>query len=262
MGLRRGRKFHPLLTYGGHTTNMLGNQLFVNSGIDSPYPRNTVHPHEGMTLYSDMGSYGNAFRRMRDGSWIWETSTDGITWSHPVFSRSCTVTHSYSCGPEYPEYRAAGSTFRFVPRAEHEDKYVRAKAPLKSNADTDAHTDGYAYTRVIGKIKVAGAGATADLDFTSGDTPPRVGASITAAVPSGVDRTNATGLWQRCDDKTATPQGCELVGSRLSYTPGSSDLGHYLRAYVYYKKSNDWVRASTGFTEEKVAEDIKRGQWR
>ena len=251
-------RFHPLLTYSGHTTAISGNQLFVNGGISGE--RDTIHPHEGMTLYSDMGSYGGAFNKSRgawrSGSWIWETSTDGITWSH--LDLNCAVTHAYSCGAAYPAYRGAGRTFHFVPRAEHENKYIRAKAPFTRG--------GYIYTRVIGKIKVAGAGITVALGFTSGDDAPLVGTAITAStasLPSGVNKSKAAALWYRCDANSANPPstGCELVGSRVSYIPGASDLGHYLHAYIYYKQSNAWVRASTGFTK-KVEEDIRRGQWR
>ena len=114
-------RFHPLLTYSGHTTAISGNQLFVNGGINGE--RDTIHPHEGMTLYSNMGSYGNGFNRededaWRSGSWIWETSTDGITWSYPLDNSRCTgaVTHGTLCGAAYPAYRGAGRTFHFVPR--------------------------------------------------------------------------------------------------------------------------------------------------
>ena len=253
-------RFHPLLTYSGHTTAISGNQLFVNGGISGE--RDTIHPHEGMTLYSNMGSYGNGFNRededaWRSGSWIWETSTDGITWSYPLDNSRCTgaVTHGTLCGAAYPAYRGAGRTFHFVPRADHKDKYIRAKAPFQGG--------GYIYTRVIGKIKAAGADSTAALGFTSGDAP-RVGTAIKASLPSGVNEPDAAALWYRCDANSANPPstGCELVGSRVSYIPGASDLGHYLHAYIYYKQSNAWVRASTGFTNKMVEEDIRRGQWR
>ena len=253
-------RFHPLLTYGGHTTDISGNQLFVNSGIDSPYPRNTVHPHEGMTLYSNMGSYGDAFKGNRKGSWIWETSTDGITWSHPVFSSPCAVTHSYSCGPEYPAYRGAGGTYRFVPRSEHEDKYIRVKAPLNPTMEDYAHTDGYAYTRVIGKIKLASADAPLAMSFASGNNRPRVGTAITVASPTTL---TVVGLWQRCDDKGSngsSPSGCDYVGSLPEYTPGVDDLNHFLRAYIYYKDDGKWKRTSIGFTTKQVEDRV--GQWR
>ena len=262
-GFGSNRGFHPLLTYGGHTATALsGNQLFVNSGIEMPNGGNrTIHPREGMTLYSNMGSYNgtlalNRPHAWRTGSWIWETSTDGITWSHPA--SSCPVTHGNLCGSKYPAYRGAGATYKFVPRAEHKGKYIRAKAPFTGGV--------YIYTRVIGKIKAAGrpgSGSTAALGFTSGDDAPLVGTAITASLPSGVIKSRAAALWYRCDANSANPPstGCELVGSRVSYIPGASDLGHYLHAYIYYKQSNAWVRASTGFTK-KVEEDIRRGQWR
>jgi len=243
--------FHPMLTYGGHTTAISGNQLFVNGGIPGRYGGNTIHPREGMTVYSNMGSYGNAFGGLRFGPWRWEVSTDGITWSNPVRSSGCSPTPDNKyCGPKR---RGAWSTFHFVPRAEDVGKYIRVKMLLTDRS--------YAYTRVIGKIKAAGTGSAAALGFASGGDAPRVGTEIKASLPSGVNESGATGLWYRCDANNANPPstGCELVGSRVSYIPGTSDLGHYLHAYIYYKQSNAWVRASTGFTK-KVADRVH--QWR
>ena len=248
-------RFHPLLTYGGHATDLSGNQLFVNGGIEMPNDGNrTIHPREGMTLYSNMGSYNGTLAlnrpdEWRTGSWIWETSTDGITWSHPA--SSCTVTHRNLCGSKYLAYRGAGATYKFVPRAEHKGKYIRAKAPFTGGV--------YIYTRVIGKIKAAGTAPA--LSFASGHNPPRVGVAITtASLPSSA--TNATGLWQRCDDDTATQPRCELVGSLKSYTPGGGDLGHYIRAHIYYKDTTGtWVRAFIGFTQE-VTEVQRAWPWR
>ncbi len=242
-------RFHPLLTYGGHTTAISGNQLFVNGGIPGPYGGNTIHPREGMDLYSNIRSYGRAFvRALRSNpshTWTWQGSTDGINWTTlaPIHG----MLHRVSFGTD--------STFRFVLRPENVGKYIRAKIGVR--------TGGYAYTRVIGKIKAAVPGSTAALGFTSDDAP-LVGTAITASLPSDVDEPDdAAALWYRCDANSANPPstGCELVGSRVSYIPGASDLGHYLHAYIYYKQSNAWVRASTGFTK-KVGEDIRRGQWR
>ena len=254
-GFDSNRGFHPLLTYGGHATDLSGNQLFVNSGIEMPNDGNrTIHPREGMTLYSNMGSYNGTLAlnrpdEWRTGSWIWETSTDGITWSHPA--SSCTVTHRNLCGSKYLAYRGAGATYKFVPRAEHKGKYIRAKAPFTGGV--------YIYTRVIGKIKAAGTAPA--LSFASGHNSPRVGVAITtASLPSSA--TNATGLWQRCDDDIATQPRCELVGSLKSYTPGGGDLGHYIRAYIYYKDTTGtWVRAFIGFTQE-VTEVQRAWPWR
>ena len=227
---------HPLLKYGGHTTDISGNQLFPNSGISSLYDGNTIHPREGMTLVSRSGALHSV--RVR-GSWIWETSTDGITWTTlvPLPGERFILT-------------GALGTYRFVPRPEHVDKYIRAGMPLT--------TGGYAYTRVIGKIKAADNASA--LGFASGHNPPRVGTAVTvAALPSGAT-TSSTGLWYRCDSKDANPPstGCELVGSRVSYIPGVADLGHHLHAYIYYKAAGVWKRVSPGFTSQQVA-DVQRG---
>ena len=241
--------FHPWLTYDGHITATSGNQLYVNGGIRGG---DTIQPHEGMTLRSNMGSLpGSDLNKSRgvwrNGPWQWEVSTDGITWSNPVYSSSCSPTPGNRyCGPER---RGASATYRFVPRTEHVGKYIRVKVPFTRG--------GYIYTRVLGKIEAAGTAPA--LSFASGHTRPRVGTEITvAALPSGA--TDATGLWYRCDTNTSTSSGCELVGSLRSYIPGSADLNHYIRADIYYKKSGDWVRASTGFTTQKVADRVH--QWR
>ena len=243
--------FHPWLTYDGHITATSGNQLYVNGSIRGG---DTIQPHEGMTLRSNMGSLpGSDLNKSRgvwrNGPWQWEVSTDGITWSNPVYSSSCSPTPGNRyCGPER---RGASATYRFVPRTEHVGKYIRVKVPFTRG--------GYIYTRVIGKIKAAGTGSAAALGFASGGASPRVGTEITvAALPSGA--TDATGLWYRCDTNTSTSSGCELVGSLRSYIPGSADLNHYIRADIYYKKSGDWVRSSTGFTTKQV--DDRVHQWR
>ena len=244
-------RFHPLLTYGGHnTTDMSGNQLFVNGGISSRYGGgNTAHPREGMTLYSNMGSYNKALKGQRYGRWwIWEGSTDGITWT--------TLTpRPSSTGKWIFVPRAYGTNLHwiFVPRSEHEGKYIRARMLLRSGDN--------AYTRAIGKIKPAGPAPA--LGFASRHNPPQPEKAITvAALPSGA--TAAAGLWYRCDSNNANPPstGCELVGSRSSYTPDSSDLGHYLYAYIYYKNAaGAWLRAGVGFTPWQVS-GYRALQWR
>ena len=237
-------KWHPRLTYGGHTTELSGNQRFAGSGVDGyGILGDAGHPREGITLYAGVG-LGSLSQTYRAGSWRWEISTDGIIWSTtPVASTICSVHHGHICGPSY---RAAGSTYKFVPRPEHVGKYIRAGVPLT--------TGNYHYTRVIGKIK-PGADAPA-LIFASGDNPPRIGTAITiASLPSG-----AVGMWQRCDVKDPNPSGCDYVGSLTTYTPGAADLNHYIRAYIYYKNATTgaWMRASTDFITKHV-DDVQRG---
>ena len=239
--------FHPLLTYGGHTTAISGNQLFVNSGIDGRYGGNTIHPREGMTLYSNMKAYENAFRGLRGGGWDWLTSADGITWEHA----------------QRP--RGAWGTFRTILKSGQVGKYVRVKVALT--------TGGHAYTRVIGKVKSASTTDTVALSFASGHNPPRVGTAITfAALPNAPNNAPVVGLWYRCDTVNDTPPGpdsvnaenpgCVLVGSLASYTPGAADLNHYIRAYIYYKDVGVWERASPGVTPQKVQEVQRPNPWR
>ena len=237
-------KFHPLLTYGGHTTARSGNQLFVNGGIHGRYGGDTIHPREGMTLYANRGAYDRSERHGR--WWEWESSTDGITWTTITPKR-------HSASSPWLFFNGVGAHWSFVPRSEHVDKYIRAKMLMGSRDYAY-----YAYTRALGKIKPA-ATITAELSLASGHTRPRVGTEITtAALPKGA--TDATGLWYRCDNRS-TSSGCDLVGSLRTYIPGVGDLGHYLHAYIYYKDTaGDWVRASTGFTTQKVADRVH--QWR
>ena len=242
-------RFHPLLKYRGHTTGISGNQLFVNSGIVSRYGGDTIHPREGMTLYSNMGSYGGAFKR-NGRYWLWEGSTDGITWTTLTIKPYDPVSWRFS-----PSLNGANQHWYFVPTSEHEGKYIRTKMLVKSG--------GYAYTRAIGKIKLASTISPIAPNFASGHNPPRVGTAITvSSLPS--NDTGVVGMWYRCDANNATPPstGCELVGSLTSYTPGAADLGHYLIAYIYYKNVGVWKRASTGFTQQKVTEVQRVNPWR
>ena len=242
-------RFHPLLTYGGQTTTISGNQLFVNGGIPGRYGGDTIHPREGMDLYSNIGSYGGAFRRaLRSNpshTWTWQGSADGITWTTLAPIHGATFWSSFG----------AGNTFRFTLRPENVGKYIRAKIGVR--------TGGYAYTRVIGKIKAASTADTVALSFASGHNPPRIGTPIAlAAVPNAPSNRPVVGLWYRCDTVDDAPPGpgCELAGSLDSYTPGGADLSHYIRAYIYYKDTGVWERASPGVTQQ-VA-DVQRTLWR
>ena len=58
--------FHPWLTYDGHITATSGNQLYVNGGTRRG--GDTIQPHEGMTLRSNMGSLpGSDLNKSRGG---------------------------------------------------------------------------------------------------------------------------------------------------------------------------------------------------
>ena len=234
---------HPQLTYGGHTTDISGNQHFASLGIGNAYYRqsgDTGQPREGMTLKTGRGP---GLANMRKGNWIWESSTDGITW---------TTLAPLSNVRGYSTLTGAISSFRFVPRSEHVGKYIRTRLLLT--------TDDYAISRAIGKIKAA-TNATATLSFASGHNPPHVGTPITvSALPSGA--TDAKGLWYRCDTNGANPSGCELVGSLTSYIPGAFDLNHHIRAYIYYKKDGIWTRASTDITQQVRDRSSQWRQWR
>ena len=241
-------RFHPLLTYGGQTTTISGNQLFVNGGIDSRYGGDTTDPKEGMTLYANRGAYNAAFRDQRYGRWwMWESSTDGITWT--------TITPiRHSASSPWLFFNGASAHWSFVPRSEHIGKYIRAKMLMRSL--------DYAYTRPIGKIKAASLVSPIALSFASGHNPPRVGTAITlTSLPTSGP---VAGLWYRCDtvDDTPSSTGCELVGSLTSYMPGAADLNHYIRAYIYYKDVGVWERASPGVTQQKVTDVQRVHPWR
>ena len=237
------RERHPMLTYGGHATTALsGNQHFSAIGV-SHYRYTSGyrgHPREGITLVSNRGGAGGA----RLSNWIWESSTDGIDWTTlvplPVPGKS--------------RYMLSGAigTYRFVPRSEHIGKYIRAKIQLTTGGH--AYTS---YTRVVGKVNAPTNAAA--LSFAGHYNPPLRDRAVTvAALPPG-----AKGLWYRCDSNSASPPsaGCELVGSRLSYTPDSADLGLYLYAYIYYNSNGAWMRSATGFTPQQVTGN-RSSQWR
>ena len=231
-------RFLPLLTYGGHTTDRSGNQLFAYIA-----PTMSVNLEEGMRLKARMKSYGEA-KSGRDLPWQWQSSTDGITWGSTLVSNTvCSVHEGRTCGPAY---RATSSAYLFITRPEHEGKYIRARAPLT--------TGGYAYSRVIGKVKLARP-ATNPIPpmYIHGHNPPRVGTELSIGAGS-------VSLWQRCDTNGANPSGCEYVGSWYSYIPGAGDLNHYLRAYVYEYTNSGWTRTTVDFAQ-KVADIQRSNQW-
>ena len=209
-------RFHPLLTYGGHATTQSGNQLFVSGGISSGYSGGltTGQPREGMTLKTSLVSYKGmgGFQAPPSGvpgrAWIWESSTDGITWT----------TLSDSFIP--PSLRGGWASYQFVLRPEHVGKYFRVRVLLSAG--------GYAYARVIGKIRTA-TEATAAPGFAGGDSLPRIGSAITIASLLSDIVGSAVGSWYRCDTNGDNPTECEFVGSLTAYTPCGGDLDHYLR---------------------------------
>ena len=152
-------------------------------------------------MYSNIGSYGGAFRRaLRSNpshTWTWQGSADGITWTTLAPIHGATFWSSFG----------AGNTFRFTLRPENVGKYIRAKIGVR--------TGGYAYTRVIGKIKAASTTDTVALSFASGHNPPRIGTPIAlAALPNAPSNAPVVGIWYRCDavDDAPPDPGCELVG--------------------------------------------------
>ena len=233
---------YPLLAYGGHTIETSGNQRFAHIGTRWRYGGYDVQPREGMTLYSGRWP----FNRPRSGPWLWETSDDGIAWTTDVPPPGKTST----------AVRGSYPTYQFVLRPEHVDKYVRAKLLMAAG--------DYIYTRAIAKVKAAITTSPVALSFASGHNPPRIGTAATIApLPNSPSSRPVVGLWYSCDANDANPPsaGCELVGSNPSYTPGAADVGRYLYAYIYYKDTGAWERASPGFTPQQVA-DFQRRPWR
>ncbi len=230
----------PLLTYGGHTTDISGNQLFAIMGNNfcgwGPV-------FEGAPCRASiLSSMGTA-----SGPWLWQSSTDGITWGSTLVSNTvCSVHQDRTCGPAY---RATSRSELFIPRSEHEGKYIRAKVPLEAG--------GYAYTMLQGKVRLARPATNSIGLNIQGPNPPRVGTQL-----SVVTRLNQymPFLWQRCDTNGANPSGCEYVGSKRTYTPGAGDLNHYLRVHAYYDHLSGWTRATSGFTQQ-VADIQRPTQW-
>ena len=236
---------HPQLTYGGHATtrDLSGNQRLASIEIASQHGGHAVRPREGMT-FGASGAGGYPPLGLRDGVWIWESSPDGINWTilSPLPGKHGATLRGI--GGNF------GGTHFFIPMPEHVGKYIRTRILLT--------TGDYLTSRPIGKIKAADT-ATA-LSFTTVLFGPRVEWEITiASLPSG-----AVGLWYRCDANDASPPttGCELVGSRASYTPETVDVDHYLYAYIYYKNAaGAWLRSDVGFTQNKVG-GFRGSQWR
>ena len=224
---------HPQLAYGGHATafDLSGNQRLASIKIASQHGGYAVHPREGMTFASS-GAGGYPPLGLRAGVWMWESSTDGIHWTilSPLPGKYAVTLRGI--GGDF------GGTHFFIPRAEHVGKYIRSAILLT--------TGDYLTSRPIGKIKAATAAAALSLADST-----RIEREITVeSLPSG-----AVGLWYRCAANSAKPPttGCEMVGSRASYTPDSADIGHYLYAYIYYKNaSGAWLRSEAGFTQYKV----------
>ena len=255
---------YPKLTYGGHTTDQSGNQRLASikiGGDQGRYGRDglSLHPQEGMIIRSG-GAAGHPLQGTTTGVWIWESSLNGIDWT----------TLSPLPGKDGGALRGMGgnssNTHFFIPRSEHIGKYIRARILLTSG--------DYLVSRSIGKIKSATNAPS--LGFASGHNSPLVESAITLASVASLPRNwgldavteSTVVLWYRCDTNNANPPGtgCELVGSRSSYTPDSADLGHYLYAHVYYRtigtQANDlWARADTGFTQKPVA-GHRASQWR
>ena len=236
---------HPQLTYGGHTTtrDISGNQRLAGISIRGQHGGSAVRPREGMTFGAG-GAGGYPPHGLRDGVWIWESSPDGINWTilSPLPGKRAATLRGI--GGDF------GGTHFFVPMPEHIGKYIRTRILLT--------TGEYLISRTIGKIKAADTAPA--LSFVSVLFSPRVEWEITIeSLPSG-----AVGLWYRCDTNTAKPPttGCELVGSRASYTPETLDVDHYLYAYIYYKNaSGAWLRSDVGFTQNKVG-GFRGSQWR
>ena len=251
---------YPLLTYGGHTTDLSGNQQLARirvGGVQGKYEGNelALYPHEGMIIRSD-GVVGYPLQATT-GIWIWERSIDGIDWT----------TLSPLPGKDGGALRGIGgnssNTHLFILRPEHVGKYIRAKILLT--------TGDYLISRAIGKIRATPAYPltklspipVSPLGFASGN-PPLVERAITVtSVATG--GTLPVVLWYSCDSNSANPPGtgCEMVGSRSSYTPDSADLGHYLYAHIYYGfyTGTGWYHANTGFTQKPVA-GHRASQWR
>ena len=164
-------------------------------------------------------------------AWQWQSSADGWTWTNIAGATAAT----------------------YVPVAADADsggKFLRARvtftAAEQSQTLATPHT-----AKVIAASTATAARTTA--------AAPMVGLKLRYQLVgvTATDRTNWR--WQRCDDAAMTTNCKLLVQSNPSadahteYTPAAgtdtdTDVGKYLRAYVYYADSGNgdaWTRAQT-----------------
>ena len=239
---------YPVLDFGALTPEMQRGEARIR--VDSweiPVIGEVIHAwlRGGSSLRAERTSTNNgcpeAGATVWVQPWIWQYSTDGgLTWTDE---------------PNTDAARGGDCTYQFVPQSADANRLYRAKVSLAAG--------GQAITPIVGKVSSSAPSATAaTASFAAGHQTPTIGTRIWlsgltlgAGHPTGATLHKAW-RWERCDDNTATPAGCELVGlpsPDASYAPVSDDVSHYIRAFTYYQSSAGvWTRAETPFTTAAV----------
>ena len=238
---------YPVLDFGALTPEMQRGEARIR--VDSweiPVIGEVIHAwlRGGPSLRAEQTMTNNgclAGAGMWKQPWIWQYSTDGgLTWTDE---------------PNTDAARGGDCTFQFVPQSADANRLYRAKVSLAAG--------GQAITPIVGKVSSSAPSATtATASFASGHAAPTVGTRIyLSGLAAGTGRPTGATLhkawrFERCDDNTATPAGCEVVGlpsPDASYAPEADDVSHYIRAFTYYQSSAGvWTRAETPFTTAAV----------
>ena len=222
---------YPMLTYQGMSTDPQGGQAM---GIADNWNAPVVGERVGVCLTpDDFPNRGVVPGQTYYEAWVWEKSTDGVTW---------TTIAGAGDGDNPP-------TYEYTPVTADVGSYIRAKMKM---------TDGsFATTRALGGRVVAssGAAAGAEIPFVRGAASPFVGVRTVGTDPVPAGAVDSRFGWQRCASKTP-PHNCKHIPGvwYTNYTPTAADVGSYLRMYVYYETSAGvWTRHETPFTTGVVA---------
>ena len=202
------RTFYPSLKYGGlDLLDQVHLKIAIHSADDNA-------PMVGEPMST---SFGVRPLLTRGRSRVfWEVSADGVTGWTTVVSRDQDI--------GLDRVGARGQWY-ILPTPAEANKRFRVR--MLSNER------GWIYSYPTPPVKTW-TGATANLSFTSGHNPPRVGQQITVS--------GDVTWWVRCNDTAGSR--CAVASS----TPSSSDQGGYLYAYRYYTDSNGVLtKASTPF---------------
>ena len=222
---------YPMLDYQGMNVIPQNSQAM---GIADNWNAPVVGERVGVCLTpDDFPNRGVVPGQTYYEAWVWEKSTDGVTW---------TTIAGAGDGDNPP-------TYEYTPVTADVGSYIRAKMKM---------TDGsFATTRALGGRVVAssGAAAGAEIPFVRGAASPFVGVRTVGTDPVPAGAVDSRFGWQRCASKTA-PHNCKHIPGvwYTNYTPTAADVGSYLRMYVYYETSAGvWTRHETPFTTGVVA---------
>ena len=237
---------YPVLNFGGMTpAAQRGEARIAVDSWEIPVVGEVIHAwlDRGPSIRADKSADNNGCivrTKTWKAPWIWQYSTDGgMTWSDEDNTRSG---------------RGGGCTYQFVPQSGDAGRLYRAKVELAAG--------GHATTPIVGAVGTSASSAAAAAAFLSGHAAPTVGTRIwlSGITPGAGHPIGATlhraWRWERCDDNSATPAGCEIVSlpsPNASYAPAAGDVNHYIRAFTYYQSgAGVWTRAQTPFTTAAV----------